>query len=115
MNNIQEPILSRTHQAWKYKASFAICWLAIIIFSVSLYNISSHPEWHIPGLMVAGIFFISGFIIAFNIKCPNCGSRWYWLALRESLKKPLLEDGFVKMRLQKVCPICGFSGDDRSE
>jgi ribosomal protein S27AE len=102
----QESILYGTHQAWKYNASLVADWLGIIIAVGSFYYYSSHPQLHLQYLMVAGILFIVGFFIALRIKCPKCGSHWYW----QALKTPLGDNGLGKLRSQKVCPTCGFSG-----
>jgi len=102
----QESILYITHQAWKYDASMAVDWLGIIIAAGSFYYSSSYPQWYLPCLTIAGILFIIGFFIALRIKCPNCGALWYWLALKD----PIGDNGLGKLRSQKVCPTCEFSG-----
>ena len=107
MDHKQESILYRTHQARKYNASLAVNWLGIIIAVGSFYYYNSHPQWHLLGLMVAGMFIIAGFFIALRIKCPKCGSLWYW----QALKTPLGGNGLGKLRTQKACPTCGFSDD----
>jgi len=94
----QESILYRTHQAWKYNASLAVDWLGIIIAVGSFYYYNLHPQW----LMVAGTLLITGFFIALRIKCPKCGSLWYW----QALKTPLGGNGLGKLRSQKTCPTC---------
>jgi len=99
----QESILYRTHQAWKYNASLVIGSLGSIIAIGSFYYYAC-PKWHFIYLMIAGIFIITGFIIALRIKCPKCGALWYWLAL----KTPIGNKGLEKLRSQKNCPTCGF-------
>ncbi len=98
----QESILNRTHQAWKYNVSLAINWFGIVIAVGSFYYYNSHPQWHWLGLMLAGMLLITGFIIALSIKCPNCGSHWYW----QALKAPLGSNGLGKLHSQKSCPTC---------
>ena len=105
MINTQESILFRTNQEWKYLALLAVNWLGVIIFIGSFYYFS-HPTQQLL-LMVAGMFFITGFFVSLRIKCPKCGSLWYW----QALKRPVGSGGFGKLSSLNACPTCGFSDD----
>ena len=104
MLNKQESILYHTHQPWKYNASIVIDWLGIVVATGSFYYYRSDPQRHLLYLSVAALIFITSSIIALQIKCPRCGSRWFW----QALKTPLGGDGLGKLRSQNACPKCGF-------
>lgn len=108
MINKQESILCRTHQAWKYNVSLAVDWLGIIIAVGVFYYYNAHHQWQLLCLMIAGMLFVTGFFINSRIKCPKCGSLWYWHAL----KTPFKENGLGKLRSQKACPICRMGIDE---
>jgi len=100
-------ILSRTNQAWKHKTSLAFGMVAVFVFVGALYFFP-YQSWQFElSLAVAVMFSIVSILINLIIKCPKCGSRWYWKALKTSVGN----NGFGKFRSQKECPTCGFSGD----
>ena len=107
MSNKQESILYRTDQAWKYSTSLAVGSFAVLI-AVGAFYFYPFQSWQFElCLAVAIVLSIAKFLIAFRIKCPKCKSRWYWQALKTSVG----DNGFGKLRSQKACPACGFSGD----
>ncbi|MBQ0799248.1 MAG: hypothetical protein KBT63_08160 [Porticoccaceae bacterium] len=108
MTNKQESILYRTGQAWKYNTSLAIDGLGIIMAVISFYYYFSHPQLHLLYFIVSGVLLTIGFFIKLRIKCPKCGTLWYWHAL----KAPLGDNGLGKLRSHKTCPICEFSGKE---
>jgi len=106
MNNKQEYILYSTHQAWKYFVPMLLDFIGIIIGILS-FNYYSDTQRQLLYLMVALSFLTISFIIKYNIRCPKCGTSWYWLAL----KKPMSEHAIVKIRSLASCPTCGFTND----
>jgi hypothetical protein len=106
MSNKQESILYRTDQARKYNISVAAGLFAVLI-AIGAFYFYSYQSWQFELLLaVAVVLTISKYYIAFRIKCPNCGSRWYW----QALKTAVVDNGLGKFRSQKVCPACRFSG-----
>ncbi len=107
MINKKESILYRTNQAWMHKLAHAMGMLAVLVFVGALY-LFPYQGWQFAlFITVAVAFSIASIFINFRIKCPKCGSRWYWLALKTSVG----DNGLGKFRSQKVCPACGFSGE----
>ncbi len=107
MNNKQETILYRTNQVWKHYTSLAINIIAISTFAGSIYYFPINSWQFGLGIEIAAILAVVSLVIALNIKCPKCGSRWFWLAL----KAPYASKGIEKFLSQNMCPTCGYSND----
>jgi predicted RNA-binding Zn-ribbon protein involved in translation (DUF1610 family) len=106
MSNKQKSILYRTDQAWKYNTSLAVGSFAVLI-AVGAFYFYSYQSWQFElCIALAVALSIAKFSIAFRIKCPKCGSRWYWQALKTSVS----DNGLGKLRSQEACPACGYSG-----
>jgi predicted RNA-binding Zn-ribbon protein involved in translation (DUF1610 family) len=46
--------------------------------------------------------------VCFSIKCPNCGARWIWMAVRGKLQGHSL-GSLLDLR---ACPTCGKSSEE---
>lgn len=83
-------------------------WGGPVLFTVCLLGIAkleSHTDRVTLGL-VALVYFVFGFVLAFNIKCPNCHERWWWGAIMSLSSKEL-----VNLNTQKSCPSCGYDSE----
>lgn len=81
--------------------------IAVLVF-VGAFYLFSYQSWQfVLSLAVAVALSIAHFILALGIKCPKCGSRWYW----QALKTLVGDNGLGKFRSQKLCPTCVYSGD----
>jgi hypothetical protein len=107
------PLLDRTRQAWKPRASNLGTALGVAIMVATLWRFDyfSHPD-SLESRAVAYLG-ISSLIIAVSlylsvgaIRCPSCGDRWMWRALKIASGRWL-----HWLRDQQVCPACGARGD----
>jgi len=103
----EDSILYVTEQAWKHKLSLAIGVISVFVLVGALYYFSYQSWQFLLCMAVVVVLSTASIFINFRIKCPECGSRWYWQALKTSVG----DNGLGKFRSQKVCPNCGFSGD----
>ena len=55
--------------------------------------------------MIGLVFIITSALFALSIRCPKCGSSWWWYMLKSHTKDVKKRD----LRTQKECPICGLS------
>ncbi len=102
-NNKQETIIYRTNQALRFKISLVLDWVGIILAVLAFYYYL-HPLF----IVASGGLITMGCFIQLRIKCPKCGTFWYW----QALKLPLGDNQIEKIYSQKNCPICKFSGSD---
>ena len=111
------PLLERTHQAWKQRASNLGVLLGAIVMTATLwrYDYFSHADSLDPHAVI--YLGISCVIIAASlylsvgaIRCPSCGDRWIWRALKLASGRWL-----HWLRAQDVCPACGARGDLRPD
>ncbi len=76
-------------------------------------NIKEMPaELFLVNLGGSSIIGLLGFVFACaNIKCPECGAKWFWLAVSEKGFRKWL---FWLISLE-VCPDCGEPKNDSFE
>lgn len=107
------PLLDRTHQAWKQRASNLGVLLGAVVMTATLwrYDYFSHAGSLDPHAVI--YLGISCVIIAASlylsvgaIRCPSCGDRWVWRALKLASGRWL-----HWLRAQDACPACGASGE----
>ena len=107
------PLLDRTHQGWKQRASNFGALLGTLIMVATLWRF--HYLSHGGVIDRSGVIYlgISCVIIAASlyisfgtIRCPVCGNRWIWRAARQR-SPPWL----TWLRAQQTCPACGSSGE----
>ena len=102
----EDSVLYKSKQAWKYKLALLMGWLALLALIGYLYFSYSlgmpSTVWLVVGIMFSAV----AFYLDFQIKCPSCGSRWYW----QYLKKPVKKDWGWRFGLMKSCQVCGYKG-----
>lgn len=98
-------ILSSTNQTWKYVTKLLVHTGGHIFGALAIYFYFFDRDKAFPSLIIAGVIYVIGEFIGFSIKCPKCGVRWYW----QALKKPVSDNSIVKIRTQSSCPKCGFT------
>jgi hypothetical protein len=102
------PLIDRTHQAWKlYTANVSVV-VALVVHAV--------PRWLLhgtPSRAIAAFAGVSAAIAAFSVylffravRCPVCGAKWVWRAVRQRPGRWL-----DWLREQQVCPVCGSNGE----
>ncbi|MEW8204422.1 MAG: hypothetical protein AB2697_15230 [Candidatus Thiodiazotropha endolucinida] len=76
-------VISKTGQSWKVKATFAVLVLSGMAMIYGQFNIETLSNQAFFYFVAGGTFVgLSSFIFAcINIKCPSCGSKWFWLAV----------------------------------
>jgi predicted RNA-binding Zn-ribbon protein involved in translation (DUF1610 family) len=102
------PLIDRTHQAWKLHAANVGVALAIALHVVA--------RWFVPGITGRELAVCSGasaliaavslFIFFGAVRCPACGAKWVWRAVRQRAGRWL-----EWLHEQQVCPVCGSMGD----
>ena len=107
------PLLDRTHQAWKPRASNLGIALGVAIMVAALWRFDYLSHADSLDSRVVVYLGISSLIIAVSlylsvgaIRCPSCGDRWMWRALKIASGRWL-----HWLRDQQACPACGASGD----
>lgn len=63
-------------------------------------------QWVVLSNAAGVIIGLSGLIIRFSIRCPVCGSYWYFRAARTLPVKSISN----WLNKQEKCPVCGVSG-----
>ena len=101
-------MLYRTKQAWKFWAvPMGILVSGALIVGAQWYKESIPDRWYLIALY-SGIL-VGAFSIvcpAAAIRCPSCGSRWFWLAISRN-------DGatwYERLMTQSACSTCGYRG-----
>ena len=107
MNNKNQSMINRTGQTWKYITAQTAGLIGISVFAGAFYFFPTQSRQFELCLAASGVFFIVDLILTLGIKCPECKTRWFLLAL----KSPASSKGLSKFRTQEECPACGFSGD----
>ncbi len=89
---LENSVIFRTGQRWKFVLALCLLLGGSFLPLVETLGMS----WT-TGTVVAVVGYAYGCLM---IRCPGCGSRWFWrAALDASLYKPLLT--------QAGCPACG--------
>jgi len=106
---MEDNFLKRTRQSWKLKSiytSIILCWLAIALLDYLSTRMSGARINFLLGIVLAAEFvFVT--LLCSSIKCPSCGSRLVWWAIKNNKLHRLV--------LLKECPICNYGFDvDRS-
>jgi len=107
------PLLDRTHQAWKQRACNLGVLLGAVIMTATLwrYDYLSHADSVDPHAVIylgisCLIIAVSLYLSVGAIRCPSCGDRWIWRALKLASGRWL-----HWLRDQEICPVCGASGE----
>ena len=98
-------VIIKTRQSWKFKVMVAVLILSGVSIFYGLLNIDTLSNSTILFFMAGGTLIgMSSFIVAcINIKCPNCGYKWFWSAVRD---KGYIGWLYWLNRLNS-CPNCG--------
>jgi len=97
-------VVKASGQIWKFCIATAVIWAGI---TLSIFSILGNIYFVLFGLLIgfSGIAFC-----CIAIRCPVCGERWYWKAIKKRAKV-----GWVKKLIyQSECQSCGYSGSDAS-
>ena len=102
----QKSLLYRTNQSWKLYVMYCSAIIGIIVASTGLY-------WEISGqqqgnflIYIGGIIGgVGGLFPCLFIRCPKCGTRWYWKFFTNDLSG----DWHEKLYSQTTCSDCGYS------
>ena len=100
-------VIKKTGQIWKGAASAALVIGGFLVMMVGLLTLSSGRPSVTFGLAIAGIMLgAAGFIFACaSVRCPKCGARWLWLAIRYQPAGLWL----LWVMNQQRCPTCNYS------
>jgi H+/Cl- antiporter ClcA len=98
-------VISKTGQSWKFKAMCIVLVLSAISMAYGQMNIDTLSSksffYFVAGGALIGLF---SFIFACaTIKCPSCGSKWFWLAVSGKGDKEWL----FWLNSLESCPKCG--------
>ena len=107
------PLLDRTHQAWKPRTSNLGTALGVAIMVATLWRYDYFSNADSLNSRAVALLGVSCLIIAVSLylsvgatRCPSCGDRWIWRALKHASGRWL-----HWLRAQQVCPACGAGGD----
>jgi len=92
-------VVKASGQIWKFCIATAVIWAGI---TLSIFSILGNIYFVLFGLLIgfSGIAFC-----CIAIRCPVCGERWYWKAIKKRAKV-----GWVKKLIyQSECQSCGYS------
>lgn len=94
-------VMKTSGQLLKFYVATIFIWAGI---GFSIFGIFKGIYFLIFGVLI-GLFSIVFCCLA--IRCPECGQRWYWQALKEN------RFGWVKKLLYQLeCQSCGYGGTD---
>lgn len=104
-----DPWLVQTGQRWKIVVGLLAApslWLAIVVATLQGYLGASDAQW--LSFFLGGLtFFVLGFVWAVaSVRCPACGARLLWLAMREQRA----ENWWVWLHTLQACPVCRSGG-----
>lgn len=108
LETIMTSLLDRTGQTWKLRSTV---WTGIVGMAMTFGAVwhGTSQGWKLPAILVIfGLaLWTGGFVwAALTIRCPSCGARLLWKAMRE---RTLLEHEHWLLSLE-VCPACGSDG-----
>ena len=89
-----------TGQMWKLAIGTVAYFAALFLFA---WGVLRGPDFQ---FIAAGLltFALGVMFCSIAIRCPKCGARWYWTALRH------YQPRFVsRLLLQSRCPSCDYS------
>ena len=93
-------LMQASGQMWKLHAgttAYAIAVFLIVWAAIERINYQ---------LLVLGVIagLLGTILCAVSIRCPKCGARWYWSALKN------VKPGFARRLVQQSqCPSCGYT------
>lgn len=100
-------LLDRTRQTWRLRSTL---WTGIAGMAMTFGAVwrGTSQGWLTTMLIVIGLALSAGGFVwaALTIRCPSCGTRLLWKAMRE---RTLLEHEHWLLSLE-VCPACGSDG-----
>ena len=102
-------IISKTGQTWKMSFSLLVLILCVGVMVLAMQNIATWPKLlffiTLSGCAVAGLLAFA-FTCA-SIKCPECGTRWFWQAVSERHSQAWA----LWLKSLTSCPHCGYKGE----
>ncbi len=104
----EQSVLRRAGQAWKLQLAFVGLLVAGVLMVWAQLQITSFTAEQFTLLTLAGVVMglASLFGACFAIRCPACGSKWLWQAVRTKHSSSWL----TWLLEQKACPTCGAPG-----
>lgn len=104
--NRDESILYRTGQKWKFWLMPLCVWVGIAMMLIASWlKDRLETSWLLGAIFFAALMILGGFVLpAIIIKCPNCGARWFWLAVTKQQSK-----NWFRWLFQTGCPVCGIN------
>ena len=102
---VTKSIIYTSHQGWKFWSLAALGYIGVAMMATSVFYDDALSSAEDLLLSLPGVILALGSIVlkCLIIRCPKCGSKWYWTAIS---KKP--EKVYMKWLLSKTaCPDCG--------
>ena len=98
----KESILSRTGQAWKFQLTMFCLLIALVLMLYAESRIDSLTPEGFSLVMMLGVFIGLGgfFYAAVAIRCPDCGTHWFWDAV-----SGLRSDRWILGLFRSDCPM----------
>lgn len=98
----EHSIVRITGQMWKSNVALTLVLPAAALVAWGVFD-------NVFALAVGMVLGIVGVTVALlGVRCPSCGSHWYWTALST---QPV--GGWARwLFAQTACPQCGFTGSD---
>jgi len=103
--NREESVLYRTRQGWKFwlmPTGTLICVVAVI-GAIRFKDLLPGWQFQAALLIIITLQLASLAYPAIAIRCPNCGARWFWLALTK-----VRNGSWFNQLMQSECIKCGF-------
>ena len=102
MGILRGSILEKSNQTWKLVGGLASMAFGFAVMIFGLAHLE-RPQGFTITLVGMAVDLGAGIAAALSIRCPSCGARWLWLAVRTQEHSRWLN----WLSAQAVCPRCG--------
>jgi hypothetical protein len=100
----KDSILYRTDQSWKFRLLLGVYVAAVIVFGAQWLRGSA---WFLPVTFFGSVVAAASLAVPWwSIRCPRCGTRWFWLAISQKHT----DNWYKWLASQSTCPVCGYNG-----
>jgi hypothetical protein len=105
-------VIKKTGQWWKMLAAFSGIVAGGVIMAIAFAVMNSlTAESFFVCMFVGMVFvFVSACFGCISIRCPSCGKRWIWEAVRKQPASMWL----ASLLGNRVCPDCGHPKESRT-
>jgi hypothetical protein len=101
-----QALLGRSGQLWKIRVLGSMALIGVVLIVLAVAKDLEPPLWmtvHFVGVALGAGSVLWGVL---SIRCPGCGARLYWMAIRG--RSPI--EWLDWLRQLDTCPTCGNDG-----